>query len=151
MIKPAEKAVSEERLMNAAFYFRATEFYILQDDSEKSLMYDKFNDLFYKVFKDDGIERFKGPYKNSFLPAIKIPIYSGKDKKGTISMHERFESFIEEFYSIMRYFSDHGYEVIAFECPGQCAALRRYGLAMDYRWEKTAKTILDYFELDNVT
>ena len=33
----AEKAVSENRFMNAAFYYRAAEFYILQDNSEKKL------------------------------------------------------------------------------------------------------------------
>ncbi len=36
----------------------------------------------------------------------------GDRKKGTIIMHGGFDSFIEEFYSWMVYFSEHGYEVI---------------------------------------
>ena len=150
MVKLAEKAESENRLMNAAFYYRAAEFYMLQDNSEKKLMYDKFVDLFYKSFKDDKIEQFKVPYQDAFLPAMKISPIEGK-KKGTIVMHGGFDSFIEEFYSWMRYFSDHGYEVIAFEGPGQGAARRKYGLALDYEWEKPAKAVLDYFKLDDVT
>jgi len=150
MVKLAEKVVSEGRLMNAAFYYRAAEFYMLQDNSEKKLMYDKFSDLFYKTFKNDGIEQFNVPYKEAFLPVIKISPVEGK-KKGTIVMHGGFDSFIEEFYSWMRYFSDHGYEVIAFEGPGQGAARRKYGLALDYEWEKPAKAILDYFKLNDVT
>ncbi len=35
MVKLAEKAESENRLMNAAFYYRASEFYMLQDNFEK--------------------------------------------------------------------------------------------------------------------
>ena len=149
MLTLAEKAVSEERFMNAAFYYRAAEFYVLQDNPEKQLLYDKFIEFFYKAFENDKIERFKVPYKDAFLPAMKI---SPEDKKkGTIVMHGGFDSFIEEFYSWMRYFSDHGYEVIAFEGPGQGAARREYGLALDYEWENPARAVLNYFKLDDVT
>ncbi len=146
----AEKAVSENRFMNAAFYYRAAEFYILQDNSEKKLMYDKFSEYFHKAFENDGIERYEVPYQNAFLPAIRIPAVSEK-RKGTIIIHGGFDSFMEEFYSWMRFFSDFGYEIIAFEGPGQGAARRKYGLAMDIEWEKPAKAILDHFELNDVS
>ena len=42
MIKLAEKAESENRLINSAFYYRAAEFYMLQNNSEKQQMYNKF-------------------------------------------------------------------------------------------------------------
>lgn len=150
MVKLAEIAFSEGRLMNAAFYYRAAEFYMLQDDSEKIRLYKKFTDLFSRAFKDDEIERFEVPYQDAFLPAMKVPAPIGK-KHGTIVMHGGFDSFIEEFYSWMTTFSDHGFDVIAFEGPGQGAARRIHGLAMDYRWEKPAKAILDYFKLEDVT
>ena len=149
MLKLAEKAVSEKRFMNAAFYYRAAEFYVLQDNPEKSLLYSKFIEFFNKAFEKDAIERFEVPYNKSFLPAMKIP--AENKKKGTIVMHGGFDSFIEEFYSMMRYFSEQGYEVIAFEGPGQGGARRKYGLPLDYEWEKPAKAILDYFKLDDVT
>ena len=82
MLKLVEKAVAEERLMNAAFYYRATEFYALLGDPNKELLYDKFSHLFYKAFENDEIDGFKVPYKETFLPAVKIPPTSGK-KKGT--------------------------------------------------------------------
>ena len=134
----AGKAVSENRFMNAAFYYRAAEFYILQDNTEKKLMYDKFSEYFYKAFENEDIERFEVPYQDAFLPAIRIPAVSEK-KKGTIVIHGGFDSFIEEFYSWMVYFSDHGYEVIAFEGPGQGAARRKYGLGLDLEWESQPK------------
>jgi len=149
MVKLAEKAESENRLMNAAFYYRASEFYMLQDNFEKKQMYNKFIDLFYKAFKNDNIEQFEVPYKEAFLPAMKVSP-KGDKKKGIIVMHGGFDSFIEEFYSWIRYFSDHGYEVIAFEGPGQGAALRKHGFAVDYEWEKPIKAVLDYFKLNDV-
>jgi pimeloyl-ACP methyl ester carboxylesterase len=66
-------------------------------------------------------------------------------------LHGGNDSFIEELYPMIRYFSDHGYDVIAFEGPGQGAALKKYGLALNIEWEKPTTAILDYFKLDNVT
>lgn len=52
---------------------------------------------------------------------------------------------------MVKYFSDCGYEVIAFDGPDQGGALKRDGLSWDYEWEKPTKAILDYFQLNDVT
>ncbi|MFC2010220.1 alpha/beta hydrolase family protein [Chloroflexota bacterium] len=155
MVRLAEKAVSEGRLINAAFYYRAAEFYVLvenpeREDPEKELLYDKFSELFYKAVENEEVERFKIPYEETFLPALKISPVNDV-RKGTIVMLGGFDSFIEEFYSWMRYFSDNGYEVIAFEGFGQGAALKKSGLAFNIEWEKPVETVLNYFNLDDVT
>ena len=62
MIKLAEKAISEERFLNAAIYYRSAEFYIINEDSEKEDLYKKYSDLFYQVTKDENFERIKVPY-----------------------------------------------------------------------------------------
>jgi len=150
MLRLAERALSEGRTVNAAFYYRAAEFYALKGDPDRELLYDKFINLFYKALADDAIERIEVAYGGSFLPAMRVPSEQD-EKKGTIVMHGGFDSFIEEFYSWMRYFSDRGYDVIAFEGPGQGAARRKYGLALDCEWEKPAAAVLDHFKLDDVT
>jgi len=149
MLKLAEKAVSEDRLMNASFYYRAAEFYTKSNDHEKNILYDTFIELFYKTFENDSIERHQVPYENAFLSAIRLP--SSTKNKGTIVIHGGFDSFIEEFYSMMKYFSNSGYEVIGFEGPGQGASLRKYGIPITIKWENPTKAILDYFQLENVT
>ena len=105
MVDLAKKAEAEQRLINAAIYYRGAEFYITQKDPDKEKFYDKFIELFYQIFKDDGIKQFKVPYQESFLHAFKVTAKE-KIKKGTIIIHGGFDSFIEEFYSIMRIFSD---------------------------------------------
>ncbi len=149
MVKLAEKARQEGRLMNAAFYYRAAEFYTFSDDPDKEILYDKFTDLFYTLFESEGLKRFKVPYNDGFLPVIKISPEG--EIRGTIVLHGGFDSYIEEFYSWMRYFSQRGYEVIGFEGPGQGAAWKKYGIPLDIEWEKPMKVILDYLNRDDVT
>lgn len=119
MIRMAEDAEADGRLINAAFYYRAAEFYILKDTGEKKGLYDKFIGLFDRAFRDDAIERFEVPYRDAYLPAMRVSPDGAK--KGTIVMHGGFDSFIEEFYSWAAYFADSGYEVIAFEGRGRAA------------------------------
>ena len=42
MLNLAEKALSERRMLNAAFYYRAAEFYTKSNDPDKASLYDKF-------------------------------------------------------------------------------------------------------------
>lgn len=149
MIKLAEKAIIEERFLNAAIYYRSAEFYIIKENTEKENLYKKFSDLFYQVMKDENFESLKVPYFDSLLPVIKVPATGYK--KGTIVMHGGFDSFIEELYFMIKYLSKKGFEVIAFEGPGQGAALKTYGIPLDIEWEKPTKAVLDYFNLNNVT
>jgi pimeloyl-ACP methyl ester carboxylesterase len=149
MVRIAEKAVRENRMMNAAIYYRSAEFYTLPHDPDKELLYDKFNELFHKAFQDDEIQKSQIPYQDSLIPAIAISPQN--EKKGTILVHGGFDSFLEEWYLMMKYLANDGYEVIGFEGPGQGAALKKAGLAFDYKWEKATSAILDYFSLDNVT
>jgi pimeloyl-ACP methyl ester carboxylesterase len=150
MLKLAEIAVSEGRLMNAAYYYRAAELFTTREDPDKEHLYNKFIDHFYEAFQEDEIKNYEVPYNDAFLPAIRIPP-ANTEKKGTVVLHGGFDSFIEELYSSMNFFSDNGYEVVAFDGPGQGAARKKYGIAFDYEWEKPAKAILDYFKLEDVT
>ena len=162
MVELAERAEGEGRLMNAAFYYRAAEFYTFREDPDKEPLYDRFAGLFYRVFGAEGMERYDVPYGDAFLPALRLPAVKETEAgeganrntgvaKGTIVMHGGFDSYIEEFYSWMRYFADRGFDVVAFEGPGQGAARKKYGLALDYRWEGPAKAVLDHFNLEDVT
>ena len=145
----AAEALAEGRLQNAAFYYRAAEFVTRPADPDKFPLYDRFIDTFYQAFRDDGIERNEVPYGSGHLPAMRLaPL---QRKKGTVLIHGGFDSFIEEFYGIWRLLAEGGYEVIAFEGPGQGGALHKHHLAFDHAWEKPAGAILDYFRVSDAT
>ncbi len=150
MLKQADAALAREGLIEAAFCYRAAEFYTSREDPDKEKLYDKFISLFYRGFADEGIERSEVPYEGAGLPTMRIP-HRASELKGTIVIHGGFDSFIEEFYSMMRCFADHGYEVVAFDGPGQGGARRKHGLVLDPEWEKPAKAVLDHFNLEDVT
>ncbi|MDX1435601.1 MAG: alpha/beta fold hydrolase [Anaerolineales bacterium] len=150
MVRLAEKALAEGRLMNGTFHYRAAEFFTPGSDPDKLALYDRFIDLFYnQLFLDEPLERHQVPYQDTFLPALRIPAQS-EQQRGTLVIHGGFDSFIEEFYSMASYFAVRGYEVIMFEGPGQGGARRKYDLPLDYRWERPAKAVLDYFDRDQV-
>lgn len=151
MVKLAEQALAEGRLMNGAFYYRAAEFFTHPTDPDKKALYTKFTDLFYnKLFVTEPFQRHQVPYGNVFLPALKVPA-QGAVNRGNLVIHGGFDSFIEEFYSLACYFADLGYDVYLFDGPGQGGALKLHDLPMDYAWEKPAKAVLDYFGLADVT
>ncbi len=151
MVRQAEKALAEGRLMNGTFYYRAAEFFTRGSDPDKLALYERFSDLFYNhLFTDEPFTRHQAPYEGAFLPALRLPSQT-ESVRGTIVIHGGFDSFIEEFYSMATYFAARGYDVVMFEGPGQGGALKHGGLALTYQWEKAAKAILDYFKLDDVT
>ncbi len=124
-------------------------FFTLPQDPDKEPLYDKFSELFYKAFQEDEIQRIKIPYEGSYLPAIKVT--PRKEKKGTILLHGGMDSFLEEWYLMMEYFANYGFEVIGFEGPGQGGALIKAGFAMDIEWEKPTSAVLNYLNLEDVT
>ena len=65
-VRLAEAAEAENRLQNAAYYFRAAEFLTKPSHPEKIRLYDKFIDLFYTAFKEDCIERHKIAFEGGF-------------------------------------------------------------------------------------
>lgn len=150
MLGQAELAASEGRFTNAAAYYRAAEFYLDRSDPQKEYLYDKFINTFNQAFATDNIERVQVPYGNAFLPAIRIAA-KAPAKQSTIVIHGGNDSFMEEFYPIMRYFAENGHTVVGFEGPGQGSALKKHDLFLDQEWEKPTGAVLDYFQLDNVT
>lgn len=147
LVAIAEQALSEDRTLNAAMYYRAAEFFVAPKDPDKEILYKKFIELFYTVYENALDEKVEIPYENSFLPGIHL---SNEEKKGTVVIHGGYDSFLEELYILGSYIRDSGYEVILFEGPGQGAALKKYNFSMTHEWEKPVKAVLDYFKHDNV-
>lgn len=146
MIEQADSKLKAGKYIEAAFFYRAAEFYTLYRQDGKEQLYDKFVDLFYSYMPLEGVQVDKVPYNESFLHVLKMTEKT-EIKKGTILLHFGFDSFIEEFYSIAWYFTIQGYEVIAFDGPGQGKTIKKYNIPFDFAWEKPVKAILDYYRI----
>lgn len=143
LLQLAQTAEKEVRLLNAAIYYRAAEFYTMHDPESKKSIYQKFSKLFYEAMSDESYIREFIPYETGKIPILRFET-EGK-AKGTILVHAGFDSFIEEWFFLMKALSQNGYDVIGFEGPGQGHMLIEQNVALDYRWERPVACVLDYY------
>ncbi|HEY9758991.1 MAG TPA: alpha/beta fold hydrolase [Oculatellaceae cyanobacterium] len=148
MLALAEEVLAQGCSLNAAFYLRSAEFFMTADDPQKQPTYDRFVQMVHDHYGISKTDRHLIPYESGFLPAYR---FCPDQPKGTLVWFGGFDAYIEELFPIMFLLRDAGYEVVAFEGPGQGAALEKYGLPMTHQWEKPVKAVLDYFKLDHVT
>ena len=151
-LRLAENATKDGHILRAGFYFRAADFFMSADDADRSRARERFLGTMRSVYGLDQFGRHEVPYAadgaTGTLPAYRFtPIRP----KGTIVFFGGFDSYIEELTSAFFFLRDAGYEVVAFEGPGQGGALNDAELHMTTAWHQPVKAVLDYFKLDHVT
>jgi len=148
----AEKALSEGRNLHAAYYFRSAEFFMRQDDPFKGPTRKMFLNLLWDKYMVNESDRLSIPYKDGNVDGLLPAYYFAHDQpKDTIVIHGGFDSYIEEFFPVILFIRNVGYNVICFEGPGQGGALQEFRLFLTHEWHKPVGAILDYFKLENVT
>jgi pimeloyl-ACP methyl ester carboxylesterase len=143
----AERAEAEGRLRNATSYLRVAEFFTRKRTGSGVPIYRRYRDLFDRAFGDGGAVRHEIPYGGATLPAYRLPGV-GSASRGTVLLHGGFDSLIEEFYAIWERIAASGFDVIAYEGPGQGGARALGGLTFDHDWEKPVAAVLDHFAVD---
>ncbi len=150
----AEAALREGRTEQAIAYFRGAEFFIYDDLEEKRRVGEKASSLFYEhyshIFEDGLISRESVPYAQGCLP-VWVAEPDDDRAAGTILLHGGYDSCMEEFLGAVLYLRLGGYNVYLFDGPGQGEVLRKYRIPMTHEWEKPVKSLLDHFDLDDVT
>lgn len=153
LIRIGNMAKNEGRIKEAIAYYRMSEFFMYDGDEDKVKYYKLATDIFYDYYKDyfeDGtVKRYEVPYDNVNLPVLYAKAVG--ERKDIILLHGGNDSYMEELFFPMLYFSEHGFDVYLFEGPGQGSVMRIQGKHFNYQWEKPVTVILDYFKLDNVT
>ncbi|MHA1947336.1 MAG: alpha/beta fold hydrolase [Candidatus Hodarchaeales archaeon] len=149
MLEVAQEAMDEGRLDKAYAFYRFTEFFTSPSDKDKGCNYKKFIELFYSMAGISDVQRIEVPYDDYFLHTLHLKPKS--EIKGQIVWFGGGDSVVEDFLSIAYYFMNNGFEIYLFDGPGQGEAIYKYNKPFILEWEKPVKTILDYFELNNVT
>ena len=144
----AENALSNGQRLKGAFYLRAAEFFMFPADSAKRPTRARFLQLVKAHYGVTETDHSTIPYEGGALSAYR---FTPPAPKGTIVVFGGFDSYIEELFAVLFALRDAGYEVIAFDGPGQGAALEDFDLPMTHEWEKPVKVVLDYFALDDVS
>ena len=147
----AERASQRGHVLRAAFYWRSAEFFMRADDPRRNDARDRFLDGVRSVHGISLGERHAVPYadgeRSGLLPAYRL---KPRRAKCTIVFFGGFDSYIEELAPAFVYLRDAGFDVVAFDGPGQGGALHDAALPMTARWHKPVSAVLDHFGLDQV-
>lgn len=150
-----EQAEAEGSHLRAALFYRAAQFYTLNDARDengaslKEVLYEKcmaHYDAHYRNVEGMHYERI--PFQNGYLPVYYV---RPENARGVIVLHGGYDSLIQEFLEILPWFQARGYETYFFEGPGQGEVLMRCGIRMTPEWERCTSAVLDHFHLDDVT
>ena len=146
----SNRATAEGRPRQAAGYERIAEFFTPPQTAEKTNRYRLYLKLFDTAFADAVFVRHEVPYADAALPAYALPAV-GTPTGDTVLLHGGFDSLIEEFFPICQRIAAAGFDVIAFDGPGQGGARTLNRLTFDHDWEKPVGAVLDHFGLDRAT
>ena len=138
-------AEASGRFRHATSYARLAEFFAPFDEAVRLSRYRRYRELFDIGFGGDGLVRHDVAYRDGSLPAYQLPA-RGRSC-GTVLLHGGFDSLIEEFYAIWQRIAAAGFDVIAFDGPGQGGARRLSGLTFEHDWEHPVAAVLDHFDI----
>jgi pimeloyl-ACP methyl ester carboxylesterase len=141
----ADEAERDGRWADAVGCARLAEFFAPRPSPAQVAAYERYARLWSHAFAGDAV-RHLVPYQEGFLPALSRPARGAR--RGAVLAFGGFDSLIEEFDPIWRAVAEAGFDVIAFDGPGQGGARTRFGLAHTHDWERPVAAVLDHFGIE---
>ena len=148
----AQQALAKGQMLKAAYCLRSAEFFLPAGDPQRKPMREKFVQLTRDHYGVKSGDQHRVPYADGpvrgFLPVYR---FTPAQPKGVVVFCGGFDSYLEELFLFFFWLRDAGYDVVAFEGPGQGGALFDAGLPMTHEWEKPVAAVLDHFGLSDVS
>ncbi|HLG84105.1 MAG TPA: alpha/beta fold hydrolase [Bradyrhizobium sp.] len=140
---------ARDGFLRAASYYQASEFFLHGDPKDPRIAraYHLSTDCYHQCAKLHApvIEPVEIPYENTTLPGYFHHADGSKSPRPTLIMHTGFDGSAEEMHvSGARAAVERGYNVIAFDGPGQYGPLHREGLVFRPDWEKVITPVVDF-------
>ena len=148
----AHLAVAKGQMLKAAYHLRSAEFFLPAGDPQRQPMRERFVQLTRDHYGVKPNDQHRVPYADGLVHGF-LPVYrfTPAAPKGTVVFCGGFDSYLEELFLFFFWLRDAGYDVVAFEGPGQGGALFDAGLPMTHEWEKPVAAVLDHFGLSDVS
>lgn len=146
----AHPVSARDGYLRAANYFRTAEFFLHGTPQDPRIV--ETSRLSVESFEraarlhEPAIEKVRIPYEGGFLPGY---FYRGAGEasgpRPTVVIHNGFDGTGEEIYSFGgRAGQERGYNILAFEGPGQGQVIREQGLPFRPDWENVVTPVVDY-------
>jgi pimeloyl-ACP methyl ester carboxylesterase len=143
-----DAAEADGRTLAAALHLRCSEFFMLPTDSRKEPTRQRLLNLFRRAAGEASLTRSEVPFGY-----LRLPVYRFKHEspRGALVVFGGFDSYIEEWFPLLDALRATGFDVIAFEGPGQGSVLEEQRARMTHEWHRPVGAVLDAFGLDDVT
>jgi pimeloyl-ACP methyl ester carboxylesterase len=141
---------AREALLRASNYYRTAADFLLEKpatDPEMTLLSAGQRDTFAAAAAlfDTPVQAVSIPYEDTTLPAYLFLVDDSGAARPTIIYNSGYDSTREEsYFAIAAAALRRGYNVLAFDGPGQGAALREQNLVMRPDWEAVVTPVVDY-------
>ena len=140
---------ARDGFLRAATYFRASEFFLHGNPSDPRITsaYRKSIDSYKACAQlcDPPVEPVEIPYEHATLPGYLHRVDASGKKRPLLIMHSGFDGSAEELHAEgARAAGERGYNVLAFDGPGQFGPLHRENLKFRPDWEKVVTPVVDF-------
>jgi len=141
---------ARDSFLRAATYYCASEFFLHGNprDPRITSAYQKSVECYRASAKlfDPPIEPVEIPYENTTLPGYFHRVDPSRRKRPLLMIHSGFDggSAQEVHDNGARAAVERGYNVLAFDGPGQFGPLHRGGLTFRPDWEKVVTPVVDF-------
>ncbi|MGI5339530.1 alpha/beta hydrolase family protein [Streptomyces sp. CA-181903] len=145
-----QRVGGREALLRASNYYRTAEFY-LRDDPFGDHRAKELAALAHTTFAtaaahlDTPVERVAIPYEGTSLPGYLFLADDSGEPRPTVVFTSGFDSIVEEaYFAVAASALRRGYHCLAYDGPGQGAALRERRLFFRPDWEAVITPVLDH-------
>lgn len=138
-----------EAYLRASEYYRAADFFLHDDPADPEILrlWDAMHADFVRGLTLTGVrfEEVEIPYGTTTLHGYYFPATGGGAKAPTVIVHQGFDGTAEEcWYGVGAAAVRRGYNVLAFDGPGQGRAVRKQGLYFRPDWEAVVTPVVDW-------
>ncbi|RCH64496.1 alpha/beta hydrolase [Streptomyces sp. SDr-06] len=141
---------AREALLRASNYYRTAEFYLREapaTDPEVAFLSTASRRTFAVAVSlfDSPVETVAIPYEDTTLPGYLFLVDDSGTPRPTVVYTNGYDSTAEESYFVIAAAAlRRGYNVLAFDGPGQGAVLREQKLVFRADWEAVSTPVVDY-------
>ncbi|MEV8524345.1 alpha/beta hydrolase [Streptomyces sp. NPDC052000] len=141
---------AREALLRASNYYRTAEFYRRDDpanDPEVKLLSTLSRETFAAAaaLMDTPVEAVRIPYEDTSLPGYLFLVDDSGAPRPTLIFTSGFDSTLEEaYFAVAAAALRRGYNVLAYDGPGQGAVLREQQMVFRPDWEAVVTPVVDY-------
>lgn len=146
-LQAGHRISAQQAFLRASNYYRTAEFFLSPRDPRRMETYEKSRTTFWQFLELSGlcVERVRIPYERTILPGYFYRVDDSHTPRRTLISLGGFDSTGEELYFFAAAAAlQRGYNVLAFEGPGQGEPLRVRHLPARPDYEVPVRAAVDY-------